>query len=451
MGKYTNLLLKYIPGGAHTYSRGADTFPLNAPEILSRGKGVKIYDAKEKEFIDYGMGLRSVNIGYSESVIDKAAFFGIKSGNNLTRPSIIELKSAKLFTNIIKSAEMVKFGKNGSVSVTAAIKLARAYTGKKIILRCYNHPFFSFDDWFIGSTVINRGIPKEIRDLTDVFFFNKIESLKKKIKQYKNNIACVVIEPAADECPRINEQNFCCGLEKCNRNYKNKNHFLKEVQNLCNDNKIVFILDEMITGFRWDLRGAQNFFNIDPDLSTFGKAMGNGFTVSAVCGKRKIMELGSVVNKKEERVFLLSTTHGAEMGPLNAFCETVKFIKNNNVIEKNWKYGFLLMSGMNSLSKDHNINENFYVKGPACSPSFITLDLKKNNNLSFRTLFIQEMIKNGVLMPWISIAYRHDANILKKTLMAVDKSLYIYKKALKFGIDRYLKGRPIKPVFRKYN
>ena len=450
MGKYTKLLLKYIPGGAHTYSRGADTFPINAPEILLKGKGVRIYDLKNKELIDYGMGLRSVNIGYAEPAIDRAAFFGIKSGNNLTRPSSIELKAAKLFTSIIKSAEMVKFGKNGSVSVTAAIKLARAYTGKKIILRCYNHPFFSFDDWFIGSTIINRGIPQEIKSLTDVFYYNNIESLKKKIKQYKNNIACVVIEPAADECPKIDQEIYCCGLEKCNRNYKNKNHFLKEVQTLCNDNKIVFVLDEMITGFRWDFGGAQNFFNIDPDLSTFGKAMGNGFSVSAVCGKRNIMELGSIVNK-QERVFLLSTTHGAEMGPLNAFCETVKFIKENNVIKKNWKYGSLLMNGMNTISKDHGVNENFYVKGPACSPSFFTLDSKKNNNLAFRTLFLQEMIKNGVLMPWISIAYRHNAGILKKTLSAVDKSLYIYKKALKLGVNRYLKGRPIKPVFRRYN
>ena len=178
--------------------------------------------------------------------------------------------------------------------------------------------------------------------------------------------------------------------------------------------------------------------------------MGNGFSVSAVCGKRKIMELGSIVNK-QERVFLLSTTHGAEMGPLNAFCETVKFIKENNVIKKNWKYGSLLINGMNAISKNHGINENFYVKGPACSPSFVTLDLKKKNNLAFRTLFVQEMIKNGVLMPWISIAYRHNASILKKTFSAVDRSLYIYKKALKFGISSYLKGRPIKPVFRRYN
>ena len=147
--KITKKLLQLIPGGAHTYSRGFDQFSSNAPVILKRGNGVYIYDNKGKQFLDYGMGLRSVNIGYAEPAIDRAAFFGIKSGNNLTRPSSIELKAAKLFTSIIKSAEMVKFGKNGSVSVTAAIKLARAYTGKKIILRCYNHPFFSFDDWFI--------------------------------------------------------------------------------------------------------------------------------------------------------------------------------------------------------------------------------------------------------------------------------------------------------------
>ena len=452
MSNFNKQLLKYIPGGAHTYSRGFDAFPKNAPQILKYGKGVKICDHKKRELIDFGMGLRSVNIGYSETEIDKAAFRGIKQGNNLTRPSLIELEAAKKFIGTIKKADMVKFGKNGSISVTAAVKLARAYTKKKIILRCSSHPFFSFDDWFIGSTVISRGIPRDVMKLTDTFEYNKIESLKSKIKKYKNQIACVVMEPATDQCPEYYGQTGCCNQPRCERSYYKNHHYLKQVQQLCNENKILFILDEMITGFRWHLGGAQELYGLNPDLSTFGKAMANGFSVSAVCGKKEIMELGSVVKKNQERVFLLSTTHGAEMGPLNAFIKTIDFIKKNKVIETNWKTGFEISSSINLLSKQYGLFKNFFISGPACSPVFTCLDNNLKNNLSFRTLFIQEMIKNGVLMPWISIAYRHkDKKIIKKTLDAVDRSLFIYKKALNNGIKRYLKGPPIKPVFRKYN
>ena len=172
--KYTKSLLKVIPGGAHTYSRGADQYPFNAPPILSKGKGAYIFDQNNNVYLDYGMGLRSVNIGYSEKEINNAAIKQIYNGNNLTRPSLVELKSANLLTKIIKSADMVKFTKNGSTAVTAAVKLARAYTGKNIVLRCLDHAFFSYDDWFIGSTVVDRGIPRVISKMTINFIYNDI-------------------------------------------------------------------------------------------------------------------------------------------------------------------------------------------------------------------------------------------------------------------------------------
>ena len=261
-----------------------------------------------------------------------------------------------------------------------------------------------------------------------------------------------MLEPATEECPKYFDDIGCCNKPMCERKYKSNNHFLKEVQKLCNENKIVFILDEMITGFRWHIGGAQEMYGLNPDLSTFGKAMANGFSVSAICGKKEIMELGSITKKNEERVFLLSTTHGAEMGPLNAFMKTTDFIKKNNVLETNWLTGAKLSSKINEISQSHRILSNFYIKGPTCSPVFVCLNENYKVDLNLRTLFIQEMIRNGVLMPWISVAYHHkDKLILKKTLEAVDKSLFIYKKALKYGYKKYLKGRSIKPVFRKFN
>ena len=450
--KITNRLLKVIPGGAHTYSRGYDTFPENAPPILDRGKSVYVYDEKNIKYLDYGMGLRSVNIGYAENSINNAAINAIKKGNNLTRPSLIELQAAQLLISLIENADMVKFTKNGSTAVTGAVKLARAYTGKKIILRCAEQPFFSFDDWFIGSTNVPRGVTGETIRLTKKFNYNDIGSLEKQIKKYKNKIACVVLEPSSTECPKINKEDSpCCNLPKCNRNFKKKDHFLKQVARICKKNKIVFILDEMITGFRWDIKGAQNFYGVKPDISTFGKAMANGFSVAALCGKKKIMELGSITNNKEERVFLLSTTHGAEMNGLAAFIETIKFLKKNNVIEHNWKYGSKLILEGNKIAKKIGIDEYFYFSGIACSPIYNCLDSKKNNSLEFRTLFLQEMIKEKVLIPWISISYRHNQKTLKKTLLALEKAMIVYEKALKNGIKKYLKGHTVKPVFRKFN
>jgi glutamate-1-semialdehyde 2,1-aminomutase len=451
-------LLKYIPGGAHTYSRGRDQFPINAPQILVRGYGAYVFDLKQKKYLDYSMGLRAVNIGYNEQSISKAAIQQIKNGNNLSLPSIIELKAAKKLVNLIKSADMIKFSKNGSSSVTAAVKLARAFTKKNIILRCSDHPFFSYDDWFIGSTLVKRGIPRQIQKFTKYFKYNDLNGLEEVIKKNKGNIACIVLEPATTECPDLYLRNGftlkgCCGKEICNRNYKYNNNFLKEVQKICKREKIVFILDEMITGFRWDLRGAQNFFGINPDISTFGKAMSNGFSLSAVCGKKKIMQLGSIEPKGKERVFLLSSTYGGEMSSLAAFCETIDFLKKNNVIKKIWNYGYRFKTIFNNISSELNIIDYIYCEGPACAPYYYCKNKNHKNSLKFKTLFMQEMIKNKVIIPsgWLAFSYRHGTHELEFTKKALRKSLEIYKKALSKGVNKYLKGNSIKPVFRKYN
>lgn len=207
----------------------------------------------------------------------------------------------------------------------------------------------------------------------------------------------------------------------------------------------------MITGFRWDLKGAQNMYNLDPDISTFGKAMANGFSVSAVCGKKKFMELGSIEKKGEERVFLLSTTHGAEMSGLGAFVETFSFLKSRNVIAKNWNYGSRLIYKSNKIAEKLKIKQFFHLSGVACSPFYVCKDQNYKISPEFKTLFMQEMLKNKVLIPWISIAYRHQTKEFDITMEAIENSLNIYKKALKNGVKRYLKGPPVKPVFRRYN
>jgi glutamate-1-semialdehyde 2,1-aminomutase len=428
---YQARLLKAIPGGAHTYSRGYDQYPANAPEILVRGKGAYIYDPEGNNYLDYGMALRAVNIGYAEDEIDAAAIEQIRNGNNLTRPSLIELEAAELLVDLIESVDMVKFTKNGSTAVSAAVKLARAYTGRELVARCAEHPFFSYDDWFIGSTPLTRGIPQDTLEKTKMFRYNDIASLEALIADYPGQLACVVLEPAATEEP--------------------KDSFLQQVQDLCHAHGIVFILDEMITGFRWHLKGAQYTYGVTPDLCTFGKAMANGFAVACVAGRREIMELGSIEFEGRERVFLLSTTHGAEMCGLGAFVSTVDFMQRHKVVEHLRDYGLKLTAMMQRQAEAHGIEHSFKVGGIACSPYYMTFDASGASSLALRTLFSQEMIRNGVLMPWIALSYRHSEEELAVTEHAIQQTFAVYRRALEEGVEKYLNGPIIKPVFRKHN
>ena len=435
---YTKRLLKAIPGGAHTYSRGFDQFPANAPQILKNGLGAYTFDQDNKRFLDYGMALRSVHLGYAEPMINQAAIEQINNGNNLTRASLIELEAAELFIELIDSVDMVKFTKNGSTAVSAAIKLARAYTGREMIARCVEHPFFSYDDWFIASTPITRGIPLSTIEQTKTFEYNNLASLAKLLDSYPEKFACVVLEPSTVTHP-------CASKTHPGENY------LHDVKRLCHKHGIVFILDEMITGFRWHLKGAQHYYNVQADLSTFGKAMANGFSVAAVGGKRAIMAQGSIEQRGQERLFLLSTTHGAEMSGLGAFVATMKFMQQQPVIAHLWSYGQQLIDLFNQLAQAEGINEYIFCSGIACSPGYTTLDEKRQPCLAMRTLFSQEMIKQGVLMPWIALSYRHGEQELALTKAALTSALRVYKQALENGVEHYLLGDAIKPVFRQKN
>ena len=428
---YKKKLERLIPGGAHTYSRGSDQYPSNAPNIATKGNGAYLFDPHGKKYLDYGMGLRSVTIGYNIKEINNGAIKEIKNGNNLTKPSIVELKAAQEFTKLIPGAEMVKFAKHGSNVTTAAVKLARSYTGKEIVCFPIEQPFFSFDDWFIGSTKVQRGVVKKTMKYSKVFYYNDISSLQKIFSKYPDNVAAVIMEPATFLTPKSN--------------------FLKKVRVLCNKYSSLLIFDEMITGFRWSLKGAQDFFKVKPDLCTFGKAMANGFSLSALAGKRKIMELGSINKKNQERTFLLSSTHGAEMSSLGAFLATIKFYKKNKVINHLWNYGEKLKNEINNVSKELGLDKYFYIEGPSISLNYRTKNKYYEDCLILRTLFQQEMVKNGILMPWIAPSYSHKKKEFDLTIKACKLSLLVYKKALMHGTKKYLKGPSIKPVFRRYN
>jgi len=445
-------LTRAIPGGAHTYSRGFDQFPANAPQILARGKGAYVWDADGNRYLDYGMALRAVTLGYADPRVNAAAMREIENGNNLTRASLVELEAAELLIDLIPSADMVKFAKNGSNATTGAVKIARAYTGRRYVCIPRQHPFFSFDDWFIGTTALQRGIPEGSAASTLVFDYNDIASLERLFAAHPGQIASVMLEPATTvtPCPGACEKKLtydrpCSGCPNV------KNNFLHQVQGLCRQQGALLILDEMITGFRWHLQGAQVYFGVQPDICTFGKGMANGFSVAAVAGRREVMEVGSIEKPGVERTFLMSTTHGGEMCGLGAFIETVRIYKEQDVCRHLWTYGEKLKQGLQAVAADNGLEKYFMMDGPAISLNYITRDASGVPSMKFRTLFSQEMIRNGVLMPWIAVSQSHGDAELEMTMAAARKAMAVYAKALQDGVERHLEGPEVKPVFRKYN
>jgi glutamate-1-semialdehyde 2,1-aminomutase len=419
-----------IPGGCHTYAKGDDQYPLLAPGFIVKGKGCHVWDVDGNEFIEYGMGLRSVTLGHAYEPVVRAAHRQMLLGNNFTRPSNIELRCAEEMLSLIEGADMVKFAKNGSDTTTAAVKLARAYTGRDVVAVCAEHAFFSVDDWFIGSTPMAAGIPEAVRNLTVKFNFNDIASVQRLFDDYPGKIACIIMEAATTVEPAEG--------------------FLQNLKELAHQKGALFILDEIITGFRWHIGGAQKFYGVFPDLSAFGKAMANGFSVSALLGKREIMELGGLTHDNE-RVFLLSTTHGAENHALAAALETMATYKREDVIDYLMQAGERLARGINGIIEELELGDFFHLNGKPCNLIYVTKDQDKEPSQPFRTLFLQETIRRGLLMPSLVVSFAHTDRDIDLTVESIGEALWIYRKALDEGIEKYLVGRPVKPVFRRFN
>jgi len=418
-----------IPGGAHTYAKGDDQYPEHAPGFITHGKGCHVWDIDGNEFIEYGMGLRAVTLGHAFEPVVEAAYKQMQLGVNFTRPANIEVDAAEAFLNVCDGAEMVKFAKNGSDVTTAAVKLARAYTGRDFVAICSDQPFFSIDDWFIGTTELNAGIPQATIEMTLKFPYNDIEGLCELFDRHPNQIACVIMEAETVTPPTPG--------------------YLNAVKELCGKHGAILIFDEMITGFRWHLGGAQRFHDVVPHLSTFGKAMGNGFAIAALAGKREIMRLGGL-DHDQKRVFLLSTTHGAETHALAASLETVRIFREYDVIEFLWRQGERLRDGVNEAITRHRINGHFELAGRPCNLSYRTKDEQGNSSQAFRTLFLQELIRGGVLAPSFVVSFSHTDEDIDQTIDVVDQALEVYARALEHGVHKYLVGRAVKPVNRSF-
>jgi glutamate-1-semialdehyde 2,1-aminomutase len=419
-----------IPGGCHTYAKGADQYPWLSPGFIQRGQGCHIWDVDGNEYMEYAMGLRAVTLGHAYAPVVDAAYRQMLMGNNFNRPAVIEVECAEMLRSLVPGAEMVKFTKDGSTANTAAVKLARAYTGRDMVAICSDHPFYSYDDWAMGLTAVDAGIPETNKALTLQFRYNDIGSLEALFDQYPGRVAIVMLEPMKTEEPI--------------------DGFLNKVQELCRRNGAVFLLDETITGFRFAVGGAQRNWGVVADLSVFGKAMANGFALSALVGKRDIMRLGSLDHDKP-RVFLLSTTHGAETPAMAAAIAAMKVYRDEPVIEHLRRQGERLRKGMTAAAEAHGLQERFWVFGPDAGLIVATHDEQGNFSYPMRTLYLQEMIKRGVLAPTMLVSYSHTDVEIDHTVEATFESLAVYKRALAEGVDRFLVGPAAKPVYRRFN
>lgn len=422
---------RLIPGGAHTYAKGDDQYPVLAPGFISHGRGCRVWDIDGNEFIEFGMGNRAVGLGHAFVPVVEAATRALGTGCNFTRPSPLEVECAETFLDLVPGADMVKFCKDGSDATSGAVRLARAYTGRDFVAICADHPFFSTDDWFIGTTPVNAGVPQVVRELTLTFRYNDLDGARALFAEYPDRIAAVILEPARAEEPL---PGFLHGLRK-----------------LAHDNDALFVLDEMITGFRWSTGGGQQAYDIEPDLSCFGKAMGNGFSVSALAGKREFMHLGGLGHTDRPRVFLLSTTHGAESHALAAATTTMRLYRDEPVIDHIYAMGELLRDGVRQVVARHDLQRHIQVIGRPCCLAFTTLDQHGLPSQGFRSLFLQETIRRGILAPSLVVSYSHQPDDIAAAIDAIDGALGLYRRALSDGAEAHLVGRPSQLVYSSHN
>jgi glutamate-1-semialdehyde 2,1-aminomutase len=430
--EYRRVIHHLIPGGAHTYSKGDDQFPVLSPAAITHGKGAYCWDPDGNRYLDTLMGLTAVSLGHAYEPVLRRVREELEKGSNFSRPSVIEREMAERFLSLIPQHDMIKFAKNGSVVTTAAVKLARAFTGRTLIARPAEHPFYSYDDWFIGSTACDFGIPREVKDMTVMYRQDSIEDLERLFNEFPGQIACVISEPEK-WLPLADD------------------HYEKSIA-LAHRHGALWIMDEMITGFKTDYPGSIKKFNADPDMATWGKGIANGFSFCALTGKKEIMELGGIDREGKPKLFLVSTTHGGETHSIAAGLATMDVFENEPVVEHNHAIGDYYMRGVTEILKAKNLEAYFELTGFNWSVGLVVRNAQGQADFKLRTLFMQEMIRRGILFQGIlSPCYSHTTADIDWMLEAFSESCDVFTQALDKGVEHYLAGPEIKPVFRKYN
>lgn len=421
-----------VPGGSHTYAKGDDQYPVLAPPVIVRGRGCREWDADGNEFIAYSIGQRCVTLGHGFESVVEAARRAMADGTNFNRPHPLEADAAEELLRHVPGADMAKFTKDGSTANTAAVKLARAATGRRMVAICSDHPFFSYDDWAMGITPLDAGIPAENVALTDTFRFNDTASVDAVFDRHPGDVACLMLEP-------------------CRPDVDPEPGFLEHVAAACRRHGAVLVFDEMTTGFRFHIGGGQALFGVTPDLSTFGKAMGNGFSVSALAGRRELMDRGGLTHS-QARVFLLSTTHGAESHAVAAAIEVMRVYAQRDVVGYLARVGEELRAAVGDAIAASGVGDAVTITGRPQGLLFGTRDPDGRPSQAYRTLLLQELIRRGVLGPSLMVSFSHTGVEVARTADAFAGALEVYRRALEAGTtDGLLVGPASKSVYRREN
>lgn len=412
--------VKTIPLGSQTFSKSHIQFPTEAaPHFLDRGIGSHVWDVDGNEYVDFVNGLLPVILGYCDPDVDEAVKQQIGRGVSFSLATELEIELAEILTSHIPCAEMVRFGKNGTDATSAAIRLARAFTGHERVAVCGYH---GWQDWYIGSTLRFKGVPNAVRDLTHSFAYNNLDSLEKVLSQHKSEFAAVILEP----------MNIAYPAEG----------FLQGVKALAHKHGALLVFDEIITGFRFSMSGAQGMFGVIPDLASFGKSMGNGYPISAVVGRADVM-------REMEDIFF-SGTFGGEALSLAASIATINKIKKEKVLDRLAAIGTQITTSVESLIAKHGLQDCVAITG---HPSWTLLSFKDTSTATLweiKSLYLQEVIGSGILTGGShNTSFAHSADDLATLDQAQDVAFGIVREALDSGdIRSYLVGKPIEPLFR---
>jgi glutamate-1-semialdehyde-2,1-aminomutase len=388
-----------IPGVSQTNSKRPENYAPGAfPIFLRRGKGSHVWDVDGNEYIDYGMAMGPIILGYAYPKVDEAVKKRLDEGLIFTLPHPLEIELAEELSKIVPCAEMSRFVKSGGEATACTVRVARAYTGKSIVLHCGYH---GQHDVFNAGT---KGVPPVLSKYLFSFEYNDLESLEKLLKVNKDDVACIIMTPTDSVTPP-------------------KEGYLKGVRELADEYDAVLIFDEIVTGFRMALGGAQEYFKVTPDMGAFAKAMANGYPIAAYVGKEDIM--------KEVTNCVLTTTYGGETASLAAALATIQELKEKNVIEYLWKMGERLRNGLKDIVEDIAINEK--VGGWPPMSSIVFKEENQETARKMQQLFLQETAKRGVLLrpSAVFICYSHTVQDINRTLVACYDALRIVNDAMK--------------------
>ena len=416
------LAKKIIPAGTQTYSKGVSQFVEGfSPKYLDHGKGAYVWDVDGNKYLDYIMGCHPLVLGYSDPDVNAAVIKQLEKGSTFSLMNELEVSVSQLLVDIIPCAEMVRFGKNGADATTAGVRVARAITNRDHIAYCGYH---GWHDWYIANTDLNSGIPDFNKKLAHSFSYNDLDSLEKIFKEYPDQIAIVIMEPLTVLKP--------------------KNNFLHEVKKMARHYGAILMFDEIISGFRFSLGGAQELLDVTPDLASFAKGISNGIPLSALVGKKEYMEA-------LDKTFF-SFTYGGDCIGLSAAEACIPKLQRENVSSHLWKVGKVLKDGFNQLAETHNLEEFMQCIGYPCR-SIITFNGRGTyNELELKSIFQQELVRRGVLWAaYHAISWSHTIAEINLTLEAYDESMSVVKNIITKGgrVKDHIEGSTITPVFRK--